>query len=405
MKRITFAFAVAVILASVSFSLEPFGMSSAEAAQKAVRPALGRPLKEAQALAKSGDYRAALAKVKEANAVSGKSAYENFVVDDFLLFINAKLKDYAAAARAGEAALATGEVDVKDRPQRLKTLVQLNYTAKSYSAVIAFAKQYQQEAGYDADLQMLVTQAYYLQSDYDNAEAAAKALVATTRTAGRKPDESLLQLWLSASFKKDDNVGSRAALMALVQDYPTPAYWADLLTLTGRDVGGSDRLTFEIFRLKLATGTMKSADDYMEMAQLAIQLGLPGEAESVLAKGFALGALGRVNKSRELRLQEMAKQQVAQDKPALGGTAATPKAKAALGEAYAAYGKYDKAISLYKEALSVSFREADLTRLHLGQAHLAEGNAADARKAFAAVKDLKLGQLAHIWLVVADQQG
>lgn len=377
------------------------GASSAQAAEPTVGAAVGKPLKEAQDLAKANKFSEAMKKVREANAISGKTAYETFVINEFSTFLSVKLKDYGSAAQSAEAALATGQVPAKERPQRLKTLVQLNYSVKNYGKAISFAKQYQQEAGPDAELQQLVTQAYYLQKDYPNAEASAKALAASAKAAGRKPDETVLQLWLSSAFHQNDKAGQREALTVLVANYPTPTYMGDLLNLVEADLGKSDRMSFEVYRLKLAAGTLKSSDDYVEMAQLAIQLGLPGEAESVMEKGFAAGVLGGKNKSREQRLQTMAKQQAAQDAPTLQATAGTPKAKAALAEAYASYGKPDKAIALYKDALGSTFPEADLARLHLGQAYRAKGDAASARKAFSSVKDPKLAQLAQLWIAVA----
>lgn len=377
------------------------GLSPAHAAEASVGLAVGKPLKEAQDLSKAGKHAEALKKVKAANAISGKTPYESFVIDDFMAFLNVKLKDYAAAAQAAEAALATGEVPAKERPERLKTLVQLNYTVKNYGKAVAFAKQYQQAAGPDAEMQRLVTQAYYLQKDYPNAKVSAKALAASQTAAGRKPDEAILQLWHSSAFYARDKSGQRAALTALVENYPSQAHIGDLLTLVAADLGRSDRMSFEVFRLKLAAGLLKTSDAYIEMAQLAIQLGFPGEAKAVMAKGFAAGVLGGKNKSREQRLETMAKQQVAQDEPTLAATANTPKARAALAEAYASYGKADKAITLYKDVSSVAPRDADLIRLHLGQAYLARGDVASANKSFAAVGDAKLAGLARLWIAVA----
>ncbi|HEY4343312.1 MAG TPA: hypothetical protein VGN05_03125 [Parvibaculum sp.] len=366
--------------------------------------AVGEPLKEAQDLSKAGKYADALRKVKTANALSGKTPYESFVIDDFAAFLNMKLKDYAAAAQAAEAALATGQVTDKERPERLKTLVQISYTAKNYGKVIAFAKQYQQAAGPDAEMQRLVTQAYYLQKDYPDAEASAKALTASQTAAGRKPDEAILQLWLSSAFYAQDKSGQQAALTALVENYSSPAYIGDLLNLVEADLGKSDRMSLEVFRLERAAGLLKTSDAYTEMAQLAIQLGLPGEARAVMAQGFAAGVLGGKNKSREQRLEAMAKQQAGQDEPALAATAGTSKARAALAEAYASYGKDDKAIALYKDVLAAAPRDADLVRLHLGQAYLVKGDVASARKSFAAVGDAKLAglaRLARLWIAVA----
>ena len=393
--------ASAMTLSPASSSPGIFGTASAQAAEQAIGTALGKPLKEAQDLANAGKYQAALKKVKEADAISGKSAYESFVVDDFLLFLNVNLKDYAAAAAAGEAALATGEVPAKDRPQRLKTLAQLHYSVKNYGKAVSFAQTFQKEAGVDLELQKLVVQSFYLQGDYVKAEAGAKSLLAAVRAAGGKPDETVLQLWLSSAFKQGDRSGQREALTELLAFYPKPSYVGDLLALVAADLGRSNRMSLEIFRVKRAAGLLKNSDDYMEMAQLAIQLGLPGEAESVMNMGFSAGVFGGQNKGREQRLLAMAKSQAAKDEPTLGATAGTPDAKAALGEAYASYGKTDKAIALYRDALASSFAGSAVARLHLGQAMLAKGDAAGARQVFAGVKDAKLAPLANLWALVA----
>jgi len=397
----TTALAGVLALAPLALPVQGYLGGSARAAEAAVGPAVGKPLKEAQDLSKAGNYAAALKKVKEANALPGKTAYESFVIDEFTTFINVKLKDYGAAAQSAEAALDTGQAPAKERAQRLKTLVQLNYSVKNYGKAIGFAGQYRQEAGADPEIEQLVVQAYYQQGDYANAAAAAKGLAASARAAGRKPDETVLQVWLSSAFKQGDAKGQREALTALVESYPSPAYKGDLMNLVEADLGKSDRMSLEVFRLKLAAGTLKSSDDYVEMAQLALQLGLPGEAESVMRHGFDAGVLGGPNRSREQRLEAMAKSQAAQDEPTLARTApTTPKTKAALAEAYATYGKPDKAIALYREALASAFPEADLARLHLGQALLAKGDAAAAAKAFRSVRDPKLAELANLWIVL-----
>lgn len=393
--------AAATTLSPAALSVGAFGVSSALAAEQALGVAVGKPLQEAQALANAGKYQAALKKVKEANAVSGKAAYESFVVDDFLLFLNVKLQDYAAAAAAGEAALATGEVDAKERPQRLKALAQINYSAKNYGKTVAYAQAFQKEGGVDPELRKLVVQALYLQGDYAKAVTEAKSLDAASRVAEQKPDEAMLQLWLSSAFKRGDKAGQREALGELATFYPKPSYIGDLLALASPDLGRSNRSSLEIFRLKSEAGLLRNSDDYMEMAQLAIQLGLPGEAESVMNKGFAAGVFGGQNKGREERLLAMAKSQAAKDKPTLGTTAATPEAKAVLGEAYASYGMADKAVALYQAALTSDFADSALARLHLGQALLAKGEREAAQQAFASIKDAKLAQLAAIWGLVA----
>jgi hypothetical protein len=59
-----------------------------------LRPEVGKPLQAAQDLIKGGKYREALAKVREADGVSGKTAAENLMVERMRL---------AAASGAGDA--------------------------------------------------------------------------------------------------------------------------------------------------------------------------------------------------------------------------------------------------------------------------------------------------------------
>ena len=78
----------------------------------------------------------------------------------------------------------------------------------------------------------------------------------------------------------------------LVTYYPKKEYWVDLLSRMQRKPNFSDRLSLDAYRLSLATGSMATPADYMEMAQLALQADLPSEGKQVVDKGFASGALG-----------------------------------------------------------------------------------------------------------------
>ncbi len=391
------AIALTLGLGFSSLPVAPFVIGYAQAADTTLRPAVATPMRDAQNLAKSGKYKQSLAKVKAANAVPGKTAYETYMVNNFLLFLSIQLKDFQAAAQAGEASLATGLVPAKERPQRLLALAQINYRAKNFAKTITFAKQYEQVAGSNAELDRLVAQAHFLSGDYPRAQVAAKAIA----MSGGKADETMLQLWHSAAFRQHDRKGQREALTALVAVNPKPSYLSDLLDMVQADLGRSDRMSFEIAQLRLAGGFLGTSDEYVEMAQLAIQLGLPGVARRVMEKGFTNKTLGGAKKSRELRLLAMAEAQIAQKEPKLAVNASAPEAKADLGEAYASYGKTAKAITLYKEALAMPFAQADLARLHLGQSYLASGDADAARRAFTGVRDPKLVQLAKLWIAIS----
>jgi hypothetical protein len=70
--------------------------------------------------------------------------------------------------------------------------------------------------------------------------------------------------------------------------------------------GFSDRLGVNVYRLRFATNNASAASDYMEMAQLAMQAGVPAEAKIYLDKGYAAGALGKGDQAeRHGRLRDL----------------------------------------------------------------------------------------------------
>jgi hypothetical protein len=51
-------------------------------------------------------------------------------------------------------------------------------------------------------------------------------------------------------------------------------------------------------RLRLASGTLSKTEDFMEMAQLALQAGLAGEGRRIVDQGYKAGLLGSGPKPR-----------------------------------------------------------------------------------------------------------
>jgi tetratricopeptide (TPR) repeat protein len=190
-------------------------------------------------------------------------------------------------------------------------------------------------------------------------------------------------------------------MLWLVEYYPSPAYWSDLLDLMQTQAGSDARANLEVFRLKNATNAIKQPDDFIEAAQIAIQVGFPGEAQSIMEKGYSSKVLGKSAKSeREQRLLNMAKSQASADKASLPASAGgSGEAMAATGEAYLTYGQTSKAVTALNGALAKGgLKNKDEVQLHLGQAYLASGNAGEARRAFAKVGG-KYADLAKLWVL------
>jgi len=232
-----------------------------------------------------------------------------------------------------------------------------------------------------------------VQKDYKNAIAAMQAVVSEGEKNGKKPDENALQLILRCNYELDkEGPGVRDALEQLVHYYPKPEYWKGLLSTLLRGQH-PDKQTLGIYRLMLDTDTLEQPNDYVEMAQLAIQAGLPGEAQKIMEKGFANKVLGGADKDRHERLLTMAKNQATADRAALpklekeASTSSSGQADVALGLGYLSYDQYDQAIDAIQRGLKKGkVTDVDDAQINLGIAYLRKGDRDQARAAFKAVK-------------------
>ncbi|MGH6889756.1 MAG: hypothetical protein ACREHF_11265 [Rhizomicrobium sp.] len=380
-------FALALLLAtgfvSAAAVLTPI---AAEAA--GVRPQVGKPLQSAIALANRGNSSAALAQVRQAESVGGLTASERQAIDQTKQFIAAKTGNFSGGGGSATAAAAKFAAD---------------YNAGRYTAVtgedVQLLKKY---GGFTAQDQIIVAQAYYLSGRSEEAIAYLKPLV-----SGSHPGEDALHLMYSAAYKADDSAAMRFALERLVSDYPKPEYWADLLQVAEAAKGLKDPQTLNLYRLRLRTGTMKSADDYMTSAEMALEFGSAAEAADIVQKGLDAKVLSG---DRVMKLLNTAKAQAAADDANFPkAAAAAAKAKSGdnavkLGEEMAGAGKGQDAINEIRQGIQKGVTDKENAQIQLGIAYLDAKQKDAAIGAFNSVpkSDANDSMIAHLWSIYAS---
>jgi hypothetical protein len=250
----------------------------------------------------------------------------------------------------------------------------------------------------------LMIQSYYQAGDLSAAAREALEDVQAAEKAGRAPPEDRLQLLANVASKGNDRGAYVVALERLVTYYPKREYWADLLRRIESKPGFSNRLTLDVYRLRIATKTLDTANDYSEAAQLALQAGQVAEAKKILDDGFAAGVLGKgAEADRQKRLLALATQKATEAPKDL----ATAEAEAVedgnalvrIGMAYTAMGQQDKGIALMLKGIGKKdLKNPEHARLHLGIAYLRAANRAKAVETFRTVKGTDgAPDLARLW--------
>jgi hypothetical protein len=378
--------------------------ASAQAKADAVRPEVGKPLQEAQGLSRAGKHREALAKVNEADAVAAKTPNETFLIQRMRGSVASAAGDNDTAVKAYEAVLNSGRVTGKEATQMVQAIAVGHYKAKDYAKSAQWTQRYFKEGGSDPAMRTVLLQSYYLGNDC----ASVNKLLGNLDE--RKPSEEELQILANCFLRQKDTGGYVGAIEKLVIHYPKKEYWTDLLSRVQKKPGFSDRLASSVYRLKLATGNLASANDYMEAAQLAVQSGVPSEAKAIMDKGYAAKVLGEGREAeRQARLRDLVNKTLAEsqksrdqdEKEALAAKDGNELVKVGLNYVYE--GKADKGLALVEQGIRKGgLKRPEDAKLRLGEAQIQAGQKA---KGVATLKSVRgedgTADLARLWVLHA----
>jgi hypothetical protein len=348
-----------------------------------VRPEIGKPIQAAIELLKSKKGKEALAKVREAQAVGERTPYENYLVERVLGQAAATAGEPAIAARAFENVATSPTSPEGERRQFLAAAASQYYLVKNYAKTTELAARYFKEGGTEKSMRTIYVQALYLGNDF---AGAAKELMKDIEAEGdnKAPSEEQLQLLASSCSQTKDAACSGKAMEMLVAYYPKREYWLSVIYGIASRPGFSERLALDLARLKIETGTMRGAEEYLDAAQLSLQEGFPMEAVRIIDKGYASGVLGTgAEAARHKRLKDMAAKNLADDKKALAreesqsGAAKDGRALFNEGFNYVLLGKPEQGLALMEKGIrdAKAFRRLEHAKLQLGYAyHLAGQN-------------------------------
>jgi hypothetical protein len=386
--------------------------AQADAAKQKLSPKVHKPLKAAQEAMQKEDWDGALAKIREAQAVPERTAFDDYQINEFLSSVAIRKKDFATAATASEAVLNSEFVDPASVADRVRQLTRLNFELKDYPKAVEYGKRWiEASGGNDLDAYVLTGQGQYLVEDNAGSIETMRAAVDAAKRAGKPVDEQWIQIILSAYDRMDDAAGVSATLEQYVELFPSQKRWKELLGTVYANPDNEDRTILEIHRLRAELDVMERADDYVEMSDIAASVGIPGEAAKAMEKALSEEMEAKDRDRRQARLAELKKTAEADRKslPGLEKEAAASKTGEgdyAAGVGYLSFDEYQKAADAVKRGIQKgSLKRPDEAQLTLGRALLKLNRKDEAKQAFAAVpQNSKLARIARLWAIYADQK-
>jgi hypothetical protein len=386
----------------------------ASAHAQAVRPEVGKPLQQASDLLKAGKARDALAKVREADAMPGKTPGEQLMIDRMKGAAAQRAGDNATAIEAFEAVFNSGKLSGPEQAQTAESLAFAYSQQKDWARTGQWAQRAQAAGSTSAQLKQLQAYVQSQSGDYAAIAKEAQAAVAAAEAAGRRPDEGDLLRLADAQQRSGNTAGRTGTLDKLLAYYPKKEYWAIFLAQLPRKSGFSDRFSLDVLRLKLATGTLTKTEDFMEMAQLSLQAGLPTEGRAVIDKGFASGALGTgAEAERHKRLRDLAVKRESETTASIdkeireAGAAKSGDELVRVGYLLASMGQFDKGLPLIEQGIAKGgLKRPEDAKLRLGLALLQSSK--NKSKAVQTLRSVQGGDgaadLGRLWAVYASQQ-
>lgn len=389
------------------------GAVAAPALAEPLRPEVGKPLQKAQGELRKRDFAGAMRDVNAADAVRNKTPDETYIIAQMRAAVAQSSGNVSDSISADDALIASPRTSGPEKTRLLMAEASLAYNAHDYPRAETAIERYFKAGGTDAAMHTILIQSYYLQKDFPNAAKAQQRQIAMEEKNGQKPAENQLQLLASVQQQSKDLDGFNATMVKLVQYYPKPDYWANLVHGLQTDPNVSDRLTYDVDRIRLAVGLLTSTSDIMEMAELATQQGLPMQGQKVMAAGYASGALGKdAGAAREARLKALIDKTAAQTKADLAKNEAGAQASTTGGELltvgynYVDAGQAAHGLDLMKQGIAKGgLASMDDARLHLGLAQMDAGLKADALRTLKTIGGNDgAAELAQLWILQINKR-
>lgn len=387
-----------------------FSLAGHTQTQVAVRPEVAKTLQAAQDALKAGHIESALALSQQTMAMPGITPLEKPIIQRTLAVAALQAKNFPLAVSTLENLIQEMPADAPAAQKRalIESLLNASQQAQDHKRVVDWARIYLKLEGSNPSVRPVLIQTLSVLKRHEEVIQEVKEKMRLDEAAKLKTAESELRMMAVSQRQLKDDTGYNGTLKLLLQNYPSKAYWGEMIPRLARQANFNARFDLDLYRLLALTGNLEDAIEYIDMANLALKAGLPAEAERTVAQAYTAGLLGKGGgAANHQKLRQQIQQRLTEDDkamPSLERSAKEANALASLADVYASKQKWEQAQTYYSKALAMGGlrREAE-TRLHAGIVLFKAGQKAEALTMFDSVQGdataVDIAQLWKAWLV------
>ncbi len=370
-----------------------------------LRPEVLKSLQAAQEALKTGQLDNALALAQQALALPGLTATEKPIIQRTLAVAAMQTKNFPLAISTLESLIQEmpESTPTVQKLQLMESLLSASQQAQDFARVVSWARTYLKLEGSNPSVRPVLIQTLSVLKRHEEVVQEVKEKMRLDEAAKIKTPENDMRILAISQRQLKDDAGYTQTLKWLLQNYPTKAYFGEMIPRLARDATFNARFDLDLYRLLEATGNMEDTVEYFDMANLALKAGLPAEAARVVERAYAEGLFGKgSDAANHQKLKQQTQQRLIEDEkalPALEKSAKDANTIASLADVYASQQKWDLALTQYEKALSMGGlrREAE-TRLHAGIALVKAGKKAEAIKMLDSTQgDPTAVEIAQLW--------
>lgn len=374
-----------------------------------LRPEVAKLLKAAQDFINAKQFKQGLAKLNEADAITGKTAYEIYIQERLRGPAAAGAGETAVAVKSFQMAYETGRLNADERIQFSEAIAVTQFQQKDFKAAALWSRRAIENGSKSGQLKVIMIRALLLSDDFAAATKEIDASIREDQKVGRVPTQEMLLFASTAAYKRSDDAAYINALELLAVNYPSAEYWTDFIGRVARSPNIAERYMSDIFRLKMTLGQPLTGAQYLFMAQTAKGAGFPIDATKIMDAGIAAGVL---RAAEDKHFRDLVAKDAADDvKNMAKSSAEAAKAKEGpglfnAGLNYVYNGESDKGLNMMEQGIRrPGIRRPEDARLRLGIAYALAGEKAAAAETLAAVKGTEgATEVARVWTAYTAQK-